>query len=66
MSRNPAPIVFFNAPMPYEVRAALKQIAAIEETSMAGIVQQALEAKVAQYQGRLLPPTSAGTDPRNV
>lgn len=41
--------------MPYEVRAALKQIAAIEQTSMAGIVQQALQDKVAQYQGRLAP-----------
>ena len=59
MSRNPAPIVFFNAPMPYETRAALKQIAAIEETSMAGIVQQALEAKVAEYQGRLQAPTAS-------
>jgi hypothetical protein len=59
MSRNPAPIVFFNAPMPYEVRAALKQIAAIEETSMAAIVQQALEAKVAEYQGRLRAPTAS-------
>ena len=58
MSRNPAPIVFFNAPMPYEVRAALKQIAAIEETSMAAIVQKALEDKVAQYQGRLHNPAS--------
>ena len=58
MSLNPAPIVFFNAPMPYEVRAALKQIAAIEQTSMAGIIQAALQEKVAQYQGRLQPPTA--------
>jgi hypothetical protein len=60
MARNPAPIVFFNAPMPYETRAALKQIAAIEQTSMAGVVQQALEAKVAEYQGRLQAPRAAG------
>jgi hypothetical protein len=45
--------------MPYETRAALKQIAAIEQTSMAGIVQQALEAKVAEYQGRLRAPTAS-------
>jgi hypothetical protein len=55
MSRNPAPIVFFNAPMPYEVRAALKQIAAIDETSMAAVVHRALVAEITKFEGKLRP-----------
>jgi hypothetical protein len=65
MVRNPAPIVFFNAPMPYEVRAALKQIAAIEQTSMAAVVQHALETAVARYQGRLQAPSTAAQPPEH-
>jgi hypothetical protein len=54
--RNKPQLCFFNAPMTYETRSALKQIAAIEETTMAEVIRLALEAQVSRYQGRLNAP----------
>jgi hypothetical protein len=62
MSHNSGNTVFFNAPLPSELRIALKQIAAIEQTSMAALIQRAVEAKVAEYQGRLHAPASVAGD----
>jgi hypothetical protein len=57
--RNKPQLVFFNAPMTYETRSALKQIAAIEETTMAEVIRLALETQVSRYQGRLNSPGMA-------
>jgi hypothetical protein len=62
--RNKPQLVFFNAPMTYGTRSALKQIAAIEETTMAEVIRLALEAEVARYQGRLNSPGMASAGPR--
>jgi hypothetical protein len=57
--RNKPQLVFFNAPMTAATRSALKQIAAIEETTMGEMIRLALEAQVARYQGRLNAPGQA-------
>jgi hypothetical protein len=56
MSRHKPQLVFFNAPMTFETRSALKQIAAIEETTMAEVIRVSLESTVSRYQGRLNSP----------
>ena len=44
---------FINTPLTRAMRSAVKQIAAIEETSMAVVIQRAIGSEVAKFSDRI-------------